>query len=119
MRQAESAADQRGRAAAGILQDLRAALTADEFATRLAPALARTDDAIFEWLASGQPKPVDEPPATLRPDDVHLRLPASPPSMGQATRAQGAPASDVLEPLREFLEANPEKRVVVEWRVQE
>ena len=119
LRQAESAADQRGRAAAGILQDLRDALTADEFATRLEQALARTDDAIFDWLASSQPKPVDEPPATLRPDDVHLRLPASPPSMGQATRAQGAPASDVIEPLREFLEANPEKRVVVEWRVQE
>ena len=69
--------DQRGRAAAGILQDLREALTADEFATRLEPALSRTDDAIFEWLASGQPKPVDEPPVALRPDDVHLRLPAS------------------------------------------
>ena len=62
LRQAESATDQRGRAAAGILQDLREALTADEFATRLAPALSKTDDAIFEWLASGQPKPADEPP---------------------------------------------------------
>ena len=118
MRQAESAADQRGRGAAGILRDLREALTADEFATRLEPALSKTDDAIFEWLASGQPKPVDEPPTVLRPDDVHLRLPVSP-SGGQATRAQGAPASDVLEPLREFLEANEDKRVVVEWRVQE
>ena len=118
LRQAESATDQRGRAAAGILQDLRAALSADEFATRLAPALSKTDDAIFEWLASGQPKPADEPPFTLRPDDVHLRLPVSP-LAGQATRAQGAPASDVLEPLREFLEANGDKRVVVEWRVQE
>jgi hypothetical protein len=118
LRGAESAADQRGREAAGILRDLRAALTADEFATRLEPALLKTDDAIFEWLASGQPKPVDEPPTVLRPDDVHLRLPVSP-SAGQATRAKGAPASDVLEPLREFLEANGDKRVVVEWRVQE
>ncbi len=118
LRRAESATDQRGRRAAGILRDLREALTADEFATRLEPALSRTDDAIFEWLASGQPKPVDEPPTVLRPDDVHLRLRVSP-SGGQATRAQGAPASDVLEPLREFLEANGDKRVVVEWRVQE
>ena len=118
LRQAESAADQRGRGAAGILRDLREALTADEFATRLEPALSKTDDAIFEWLATGQPKPVDEPPTVLRPDDVHLRLPVSP-SGGQATRALGAPASDVLEPLRDFLEANEDKRVVVEWRVQE
>ena len=100
------------------MQDLRAALTADQFASRLEPALSKTDDAIFEWLAAGQPEIPHKPPVVLHPDDVEIQIPVSP-SDGRATRARGAPASDVLEPLAEFLETHRDQRVVVEWRVQE
>ena len=62
LRAAEDRADERGRAAASTLKTLREAVAADEFATRLGPALADADDAIFEWLADGQTAgPVDQP----------------------------------------------------------
>ena len=96
----------------------KSALTADQFATRLESALSKTDDAIFEWLTAGQPKPADKPPVVLGPNDVDILLPVSSLS-GHKTRAQGAPASDVLEPLAEFLEAHRDENVVVEWRVQQ
>ena len=118
LRRAESATDQRGRAAAGILQDLREALTADEFATRLrtGPVEDRRRHLRMagEWPAEAcgrSPRPCSAPMTSS---------PAARLAIGLARRhgPQGAPASDVLEPLREFLEANRDKRVVVEWRVQ-
>jgi hypothetical protein len=117
----EGQADERGQAAAITLNMLREAVSTDEFATRLAPVLARTDDAIFEWLSVGQAvKPVEPPPAR-RPDDVPIRVPPAPLSdgVGQATRTRGGPASEVLEPLAAFLDAHRDEQVVVEWRVQE
>ena len=68
---------------------------------------------------SGQPRAGGRAPARARPDDVASPLPPPLPSGGRATRAKGAPASDVLEPLAEFLDAHRDKQVVVEWRVQE
>ena len=50
LRDAEERADERGRAAANTLRTLREAVEADEFATRLGPALVAADDAIFAWL---------------------------------------------------------------------
>ena len=121
LRAAEHQADERGRAAASTLETLRAAVAADEFATRLGPALSATDDAIFEWLSAGQPAEPVQPPQARRPDDVPIQVPprSLPGLAGQATRAKGAPASEVLGPLAAFLDAHRDEQVIVEWRVQE
>ena len=123
LRAAENQADDRGRAAASTLTALREAVGADEFATRLGPVVSATDDAIFEWLSAGQPAEPVPGPEPRRPDDVPIYVPPSPlPSPGQAgraTRAKGAPASEVLGPLAAFLEAHRDEQVIVEWRVQE
>ena len=88
--------------------------------TRLGSALTATDDAIFQWLALGQPAAPMPAPSQVRPDDVPIHLPQrSPGAGGTATRAKGAPASDVLGPLTEFLDAHRDEHVIVEWRVQE
>ena len=115
-------------------------MAADEFATRLGPALSAADDAIFDWLAAGQPaggqlaggqaaigqpasgEPVggEQPVRPLRPDDVPVFPPGQPRGEGgRAIRATGAPDSDALVPLTEFLVAHRDEQVVVEWRVQE
>jgi hypothetical protein len=116
LRAAEGQPDERGRAAGRMLAELRNAVTADEFTTRLGPALSGTDDAIFRWLALGQrATPV---PVPVRPDDVPLPLPRSADG-DTVTRPKGAPASVVLGPLQEFLDAHRDEQVIVEWRVQE
>jgi len=123
LRAAENQADDLGRAAASTLTALREAVGADEFATRLGPVVSATDDAIFEWLSARQPAEPVPGPEPRRPDDVPIYVPPSPlPSPGQAgraTRAKGAPASEVLGPLAAFLEAHRDDQVIVEWRVQE
>jgi hypothetical protein len=123
LRAAENQADDRGRAAASTLTALREAVGADEFATRLGPVLSATDDAIFEWLSSGQPIEPVLGPQPRRPDDVPIYVPPSPlpppGRTGRATRAKGAPASEVFGPLAAFLEAHRDEQVIVEWRVQE
>jgi hypothetical protein len=126
LRAAENQADARGRAAASTLTALREAVGADEFATRLGPVVSATNDAIFEWLSARQPAEAVPAPDPRRPDDVPIYVPPSPlPSPGQAghggqaTRAKGALASEVLGPLAAFLEAHRDEQVVVEWRVQE
>jgi hypothetical protein len=120
LRAAEDQPDERGRAAGRMLAELRDAVTADEFTTRLGPALSATDDAIFQWLALGQPATPTPLPSQVRPDDVPLQLPPRPVTEGGAvTRAKGAPASVVLGPLQEFLDAHRDEQVIVEWRVQE
>ena len=122
LRAAESQDDDNGRAAARVLTALRETLAADEFATRLGPALSQTDDAIFEWLSGGQRAERVPPPPVYRPDDVPIYVPPSLPSSGQAGRTtltKGAPAREVLGPLQAFLDAHRDEQVVVEWRVQE
>jgi hypothetical protein len=120
LRAAEGQPDERGRTAARMLAELRDAVTADEFTTQLGRVLSATDDAIFEWLALGQPATPVPLPSHVRPDDVPLQLPPRPLAEGgAATRAKGAPASVVLGPLQEFLDAHRDEPVVVEWRVQE
>ena len=120
---AENQADDRGRAAARTLKTLREAVGTDEFATRLGQVLSATDDAIFEWLSATQPVQPVQPPQVIRADDVPIQVPPLPLSRpglaGSATRAKGGPASEVLEPLKAFLEAHREEQVIVEWRVRE
>jgi hypothetical protein len=120
LRAAEGQPDERGRAAASTLRTLREAVAADEFTTKLGSALTDTDDAIFQWLALGQPAAPIPLPSQVRPDDVPIQLPPrSAAAGGTATRAKGAPASEVLGPLTEFLDAHRDEQVIVEWRVQE
>jgi hypothetical protein len=118
---AENQSDERGQSAASALRELREAVTADEFTTRLGQALSKTDDDIFDWLSASQPARQVEPPPPHRPDDVPIQVPPRPVSgrTGQATRAKGGPASDVIDPLTAFLDAHRDEQVVVEWRVQE
>jgi hypothetical protein len=98
LREAEAAEDDRGRSAASALNALRAAIRADEFASRISPALSAAEDALYEWLADGR-----EPPILG----------------GTGTRPAGASDSSVLEPLTEFLRNNPDQDVVVKWQVTE
>ena len=122
LRAAESRHDERGRAAAATLKALREAVAADEFATRLGPALTAADDAIFDWLALGQPAEpgLPEHRHEVRADDVNIPVPQSlPGASGRATRAKGGSSRDVLGQLSEFLEVHRDDQVVVEWRVQE
>ena len=120
LRAAQDQDDDRGREAA---RALREAVGADEFATKLGPALSAAEDAVFEWLSGGQRVYQVPDPKPRRPDDVPIYVPPSqlppPGRSGRITRAKGAPASEVLEPLQEFLEAHRDDQVVVEWRVQE
>jgi hypothetical protein len=121
LRAAEDQPDERGQSAARALRTLREAVAADEFTTRLGPVLSKTDDAIFDWLSAGQPTQKVEPPKVRRPDDVPIQVPSRSPTgrAGQATRAKGGPASEVIEPLTAFLNAHRDEQVVVEWWVQE
>jgi hypothetical protein len=123
LRAAEDQDDDRSREAARALRALREAAGADEFATKLGPALSAAEDAVFEWLSGGQRVYQVPDPKPRRPDDVPIYVPPSqlppPGRSGRATRAKGAPASEVLGPLQEFLEAHRDDQVVVEWRVQE
>ena len=104
--------DDRGRTAGHILAGVRKAVQADEFAARLPAALAGTDQAIFDWLADGQPKPP--------PDDVLRPGPVKPGGREQAGRAVVLPGGDpeeVVARVRAFLGSNGDREVTVEWRV--
>jgi hypothetical protein len=95
-------ADPRGRGAARILADLRAAVAADEFTVELPAALERTEQAVFDWLAV-IPPPLPPPPP--------------PSASGRAVRVGGDRPDAVLAELRAFLEKYPGDEVTVEWRV--
>jgi hypothetical protein len=107
-------ADERDRSAARIIATLRDALEADEIAQALGRALSEAEDAIFAWLANGQPPPPPPPPPGPGPGPVKPVAPS-----GGGTRAKGAPDAAVLSELGEFLRGHPNERVVVEWRVVE
>jgi hypothetical protein len=97
-------ADEHGRAAARILAELRKAVTADEFSVRLVNALADTDQAVFDWLAEGQP------PKPPKPGPL-------PDKGGRAIRSRGSRPDEVMGELRSFLDQHPDEDVTVEWRV--
>ena len=68
LREAEATADDRGRSAASALNALREAVRADEFASRISPALSAAEEALYEWLTAGrEPEPV---PGSAGPDPV-------------------------------------------------
>jgi hypothetical protein len=125
LREAEATADDRGRSAASALKALRQAVRADEFASRISPALSAAEEALYEWLtAAREPEHVPEPepdpgpgPDTGWIPDRGKPAPPAPPGTGM--RGAGAPDSDVLQPLTEFLRSHTDEAVVVEWRVTE
>jgi hypothetical protein len=115
LREAEENNDDRGRSAASTLRELRQTLRADEFASSIKRALVITDQAIFDWLAG--PGPVRPSPGPdPRPGPGPVRPTAA---RGSGTRSAGAPDSDLITPLTEFLRAHRGQEVVAEWRVAE
>ena len=108
LREAEENNDDRGRSAASTLRELRQTLRADEFASSIKRALVITDQAIFDWLAGPGPGPRTGP-GPVRPTAAR----------GSGTRSAGAPDSDIITPLTEFLRAHRGQEVVAEWRVAE
>ena len=121
LRAAEDQADERGRAAARVLTD-----AARGGGGRRVRDPAGTGSVAAPTTPSSTGCPPASPPAgaasaSRRPDDVPIHVPPrpSPGRAGRATRAKGAPASEVLEPLDAFLDAHRDEQVVVEWRVQE
>lgn len=118
LRAVEHGTDERARAAARILKALRDAVAADEFTRKLRPALSGADDAIFEWLADGQPRVPDvQWPTGTDAVDVTIDRPKA--VHGGITRAKGDPPTHVLNALTAFLAAHHNEQVIVEWRVDE
>ena len=118
LRDAEKTQDERGRSAASALNALRHAVRADEFASRLGPALSAAEEALYEWLTAGQELPPILPP----PDPPWVPVPdkgklVRTPSPGSGVRAAGEPDAAVLQPLADFLRGHPDEDVTVEWRV--
>ena len=111
---AETRTDDHGQAAARILRELRDAVSADEFAVRLAPALSAAEQAIFDWLADGQPSAPAARPAI--PGEPQPR-PARP--AGRVVLASGARPEQALAELSAFLREHRDEEIVVEWRVAE
>jgi hypothetical protein len=115
--------DQRGRAAATILDDLRSAVAADEFERRLTPALSDAEQALFEWLADASPQEPGE--LKYRPDGpgaqpLSQSLPQSRSGGsggGRAVLAKGGQPDELVAALRSFLLDHHDDEVTVEWRV--
>ena len=115
LREAEGNHDDRGRSAASTLRELRETLRAEEFASSIRRALVITDQAIFDWLASsGSDRPVPGP--SPKPGSGSARPTAA---RGSGTRSAGAPDSEIITLLAEFLRAHRGQEVVAEWRVAE
>jgi hypothetical protein len=123
LREAEAVQDDRGRSAARALNTLREAVRADEFASRISPALGAAEEALYEWLTAGrEPEPGPGPGPGPGPDSGWMPgpdKPVPPSSPDTRTRAVGQPDSSVLVPLTEFLRSHPNQNIVVEWRVKE
>jgi hypothetical protein len=101
--------DERAKEAAAALERLRAALTADELAQPLEPALRRAEDDAFRWLNASvtttlepQPKPDMPGPAARGRRDVR--------SSGDLQAA--------FDELRTFAAEHSDGTVVVEWRAE-
>ena len=109
LHEAARADDSRGRRAAQILAELGRALTSDQLVIGLPKALRDSEDAVFDWLADGQPAPAAE---TIAP------APTPAATGGRATRARGAPAGPVVHQLTRFLDEHRDQEIIVEWRVQ-
>jgi hypothetical protein len=89
-----------------VLDRLRAAVTADELAQPIGPALQRADHEAYDWAVTAAPAaPVSSPPAP--PMDAGS---SSVPPRGDVERA--------VEALRAFAREHADSTVVVEWRAE-
>jgi hypothetical protein len=93
---AATQADERGRSATRILDELKRALAADEFSTPLPRALSTAEEAAFDWLK-----------------DRQKRLPAA----GSTVVGPDEEPDQALSALRGFLDKHRDARVTIEWRV--
>ena len=124
LRAAAGAGGERGQQARAILDRLARAVTSDEFSVALPGALEQAEQAIFDWLAEGQPRPGPEPtpgpepvPAPKPQPDGRPGTPGKP--HGGAVRIRGDRPDVLLAELRAFLDDHGREDVVVEWRVGE
>jgi hypothetical protein len=108
-------ADERGRSAARILDELKKAVTADEFSTRLSSALATAEEAAFNWLKEGQ---AGQPAAPSEPAYRPAVGPAEPlpGPAGSAVIGPGEEPDQALSALRSFLDEHRDAQVTIEWR---
>ena len=102
-----SAADERGFAAKGILDRLRAALAADELAQSLQPALKRAEDEAFGWAL----EKVD-----IGGDGGSDQ--EAPVARGSKRVASKADLDAAVRDLRAFADEHEESSFVVEWRTE-
>ncbi|MGF1645336.1 MAG: hypothetical protein ACFCVF_00190, partial [Kineosporiaceae bacterium] len=105
-------ADERRADAHAIVGRLRAAVAADEFASRLASALERADREAFDLFSTGGRVAPPTPPVVPPPGPTGRRS-------GTGTRAvRGAADLDAaLSDLRSALDANPGREIRVTWEV--
>ena len=93
--------------------------------SRSPAALERAEQAIFDWLAAGQPRRRRQATTPAQPEPLQVAggtagAPARPGRPGgQAVRARGTRPDAVLAELRSFLDEHGDDDVVVEWRVGE
>ena len=104
---AEGAVGEEASPAAGILQALRDALRSDEIVTRLADALVRAERDAWTWLGD----------AALFPRGVATGSGTEGAPRGSMRLEEGQTAEAVVDPLRQFLDNNPDRPVLVEWSV--
>lgn len=105
---AERAGGDRGRSAKEVLDRLRAALTADELAQPIGPALKRAEDDVFGWLVEPAPVPAPPPPTPT---------PSPPTVAGRRSVRTTEDLAAVRADLETFLTEHQGAEVVVEWRV--
>ena len=105
LREASATSDDRGMAARGILDRLRAALTADELAQPLQPALKRAEDEVFKWALH-----ID--------DDGPGRQKKTPVARGSRRVASKADLDLAVRELRSFEAEHEGSSFVVEWRTE-
>ena len=123
LRAAENQADDRGRAAARALTSAAGGGRGGRVRDQARPGPVGRRRRHLRLALRGSARRASAEPQPRPPGRrAHLRaaVAATPAGRsGRATRAKGAPASEVLGPLRAFLDAHRDEQVVVEWRVQE
>jgi len=107
LRDAASGTDERGLAARGILDRLRATLIADELAQPVQPALKRAEDEAFRWALGGTTETTGGNGRGTKPAARGHRRVSSPSELDTA-----------LAELRTFAREHQGAAIVVEWRTE-
>lgn len=110
LRTASSESDEAGRSAKEVVDRLRAALRQEELAQRLTVALKRADDDAFTWALERRPVPT--------PPDGEIDGEVRPVRGGRRQVGTRADLDRTLDELRAFVDDNPGRRFVIEWRIE-